>query len=104
LITPERTRAVIEMDELVELADDAKDGLRTIDFLVTGRLLTVQSGQGRPTVEIVHESLITSWPTLKRWLDESEEDAAFIDQLQSVAKQWDDRGRPEGLHPLEAAQ
>ena len=43
-----------------------------VDQLVAARLLVVQTRRegGGATVEIVHESLITSWPTLRRWLDE----------------------------------
>jgi hypothetical protein len=48
-------------------------------------------------VEIVHESLITSWPTLRRWIDESQEDAVQLEQLRSAAKQWEAKGRPQGL-------
>jgi hypothetical protein len=39
-------------------------------------------------VEIVHESLLHSWPTLKRWLDEGQEDAGFLEQLRNGARQW----------------
>jgi hypothetical protein len=47
--------------------------------------------------EIVHESLISSWPTLRRWLDESGEDAAFLEQLRNAAKQWQQKGHDPGL-------
>src|SRR5439155_27033196 len=49
------------------------------------------------TVEIVHESLLAAWPTLRRWLDEDQEDAAFRAQLATSAKQWEAKGRPAGL-------
>jgi hypothetical protein len=52
---------------------------------------------GGGTIEIVHESLLASWPTLRRWLDEDQEDAAFLAQLAAAAKQWDARGRTPGL-------
>jgi serine/threonine protein kinase len=91
LVTPERTRALAELTELRDLGGDVS---RVIDHLVQARLLVVQT-QG--TVEIVHESLITSWPTLRRWLDESQEDAAFLAQLRTAAKQWEQKGRPPGL-------
>jgi len=99
LVTPDRTRAIIDLDDIVALAESEKEGQRLVDYLVSERLLMVQRGEGggKPTVEVVHESLITSWPTLRRWLDEDEEAAAFVAQLHAAARQWDERGRPEGL-------
>ncbi|MGE5182910.1 MAG: AAA family ATPase, partial [Acidobacteriota bacterium] len=95
LVTPERTRAIAELDELRDLGGDVAT---VIDHLVQARLLVVQSqGEQGGSVELVHESLITSWPTLRRWLDESQEDAAFLAQLRTAAKQWDQKGRPPGL-------
>ena len=90
LVTPERTRAIVSVDELRELTRDAGEVQRLIDQLVQARLLVVQTGGGATgaTVEIVHESLIHSWPTLKQWLDEGQEDAAFLEQLRNAARQW----------------
>ena len=99
LVTPERTRAIVELDDLYQL-DQARDEIgRVIDLLVSARLLLVQTrgDGGGGSVEIVHESLIDRWPTLGRWLDEDQEDAAFMAQLSMAAKQWDAKGRPVGL-------
>ena len=49
------------------------------------------------TVELIHESLTSGWPMLRRWLDEGREDAAFREQLRAAAKQWESRGNPQGL-------
>src|SRR5262249_30027363 len=65
--------------------------------LVRARLLVVQTGGGGTTVELVHESLIHSWPTLKRWLDETGEDATFLAQLRDAAKQWQGESFDGGL-------
>jgi len=90
LVTPERTRAIVSVDELRELTKDSGEMSRLIDHLVQARLLVVQTGGGATgaTVEIVHESLLHSWPTLKRWLDEGQEDAGFLEQLRNSARQW----------------
>ncbi|AKJ07513.1 serine/threonine protein kinase [Archangium gephyra] len=90
LVTPERTRAIVSVDELRELTKDSGEMQRLIDHLVQARLLVVQTGGGATgaTVEIVHESLLHSWPTLKRWLDEGQEDAGFLEQLRNAARQW----------------
>jgi hypothetical protein len=99
LVTPERTRAIVELGELQALAIDRAELSRVIDQLVAARLLVVQTrGDGSGgTVEIVHESLIDRWPALRRWLDEDQEDAAFLAQLGAVAKQWELKHRPPGL-------
>jgi hypothetical protein len=97
LVTPERTRMAVGLGELEALAT-ADELQRTIDRLVAARLLVVHTSadDGR-SLELVHESLIERWPTLRRWLDEDHEDAAFVAQLAAAAKQWDTRGRPVGL-------
>jgi hypothetical protein len=99
LVTPERTRAIVEFVDLHELASDRAEVGRVIDQLVAARLLVVQTrgDGGGGSVEIVHESLIDRWPMLHRWLEEDQEDAAFLAQLAAAAKQWDGKGRPAGL-------
>jgi hypothetical protein len=93
LVTPEGTRALVEQHEAEQLGP--RDEIRgLIDQLIGGRLLAAERHGDDATIELVHESLITSWPTLRRWRDESGEDAAFLDQVRSAAKQWDQRGRP----------
>ncbi|WP_268811458.1 serine/threonine-protein kinase [Archangium violaceum] len=90
LVTPEHTRALVSADELRELTKDTGEMQRLIDHLVQARLLVVQTGGGATgaTVELVHESLIHSWPTLKRWLDEGQEDSGFLEQLRNATRQW----------------
>jgi eukaryotic-like serine/threonine-protein kinase len=102
LVTPERTRAIVPVTELYELSRDPGEVHRVVDRLVRSRLLVSQtSASGAAsfggTVEIVHESLITGWPVLRRWLDETQEDAAFLEQLRNAAKQWKARGYAKDL-------
>ncbi len=101
LVTPERTRAVRRIEELQELVatTDSKteDVDRLLHHLVDSRLLVTQSTEGAASAEIVHESLINNWPTLRRWLDESQEDGVFLDQLLSAARQWNSNRRDPGL-------
>ena len=99
LVTPDRTRAIVELEDIYQLDHSRDDIGRVIDLLVAARLLVVQtrSDAGGGSVELVHESLIERWPTLKRWLDEAQEDAQFVSQLSAAAKQWDAKGRPLGL-------
>jgi serine/threonine protein kinase len=98
LVTPERTRAIVEITELQQLSPDRGEITRLIDLLVAARLLVVQMrGDTGGTVELVHESLIDRWPMLRRWLDEDQEDTAFLLDLAAAAKQWEGKGRPAGL-------
>jgi serine/threonine protein kinase len=99
LVTPERTRAIVSLEELGELSQDPRELQRVTDQLIQARLLVVQTGGGAAgaTVELVHESLIHGWPTLKRWLDESQEDSAFLEQLRNAARQWQAKRRDSGL-------
>jgi hypothetical protein len=98
-VTPERTRAIVPIDELRELSREVGAVQRLIDHMVAARLLVVQTLEGGKgtTVEIVHESLLHGWPALRRWLDENQEDAALIDQLRTAARQWQAKGRDPGL-------
>jgi serine/threonine protein kinase len=100
LVTSERTRAVVPIGELYELSPDAGEVHRILERLVRARLLVGQTVAGNAaggTVEIVHESLIHSWPLLRRWLDDTQEDAAFLEQLRNAARQWQIKGYPQGL-------
>jgi hypothetical protein len=99
LVTPERTRAIVPVDELRELSREVGEVQRLIDQMVDARLLVVQTLEGGKgsTVEIVHESLINGWPTLRRWLDENQDDAALLDQLRTAARQWHAKGRDTGV-------
>jgi serine/threonine protein kinase len=99
LVSPERTRAIVPMDELRELSREVGAVQRLVDQMVDARLLVVQTLEGGKgsTVEIVHESLIVNWPTLRRWLDETQEDAALVDQLRTAARQWAKQNRSPDL-------
>jgi len=99
LVSPERTRAIVPMDELRELSREVGEVQRLVDQMVDARLLVVQTLEGGKgsTVEIVHESLIVNWPTLRRWLDETQEDAALVDQLRTASRQWNAKGRSADL-------
>lgn len=126
LVTPEGTRVVINLSEMYELADersnepDAPDRAHSpnqideingvLHDLSSARLVTIESESASHSldslvardcvdgaVELVHESLITSWPTFARWLNENREDNAFLTRLRAAARQWHKSGRSEGV-------
>jgi hypothetical protein len=98
LVTPERTRDVVGLDELRELPGNPDDTERLIYRLVDERLLVLEArdGQGR-VVELVHESMIERWPTLVAWLHENRDDAATLARLRTAATQWQASGHDEGM-------
>ena len=99
LVTPDRTRAIASLSELRELSEDQTTIQRLVDHLVDARLLVVQKAEtaAGSLVEIVHESLVRGWPMLRHWLDVHHEDADFLKQLRTAARQWHERGKPPGL-------
>jgi WD40 repeat protein/serine/threonine protein kinase len=112
LVTPERTRAVVSVDELRELAPPgASDPIdRVLAHLVDARLLVIETGAagahatqspgrslGHASVEIVHESLIESWPALAAWISESHDDLAFLGRVRHAAREWHAGGRLDEL-------
>ncbi|MDC0748638.1 protein kinase [Polyangium sp. rjm3] len=95
LVTPERTRAIVRLDELFALSEDAAAVEGVVQRLAEARLLAIESGgerEGR-TVEIVHESLIDRWTKLRQWLDADEQDAQFLVELRNAAQQWEKNGQ-----------
>ncbi len=97
LVTPDGTRAVVDHRELLSLAADRREVERILDQLVRARLIHMHADPGGTTVEIVHEMLITEWPTLRRWLEDGNAIRAFQHELRQAAKQWDARGKPADL-------
>ena len=117
LVTSQETRAVVEREELLSVFADRAVAAEVLDELIRSRLLTSyesgdQSSRGAPSlpgdegstipalthrIEIVHESLLTSWLRLVRWQAQDAAGALLRDQLKQAARLWDDRGRPEDL-------
>jgi WD40 repeat protein len=99
LITPEGTRALLTRRELVEVGGaPAAELERVLRRLVDARLLMVEgAGRDESTVELVHESLIESWPAIARWRAEEQSDGPFRARLRSAAREWEASGAAEGL-------
>ncbi len=96
LVTADGTRAVLERAS-IEQALGARAGA-VVEKLVSARLLvSSESENGEVQIEIVHETLLSSWPRLVAWRQEDEVGARLRDQLRTAARQWEERGRPAGL-------
>ncbi len=61
--------------------------------------LIVVSGEER--VELVHEALLRSWATLRRWVGESRQALERRDDVEDAARAWKAAGSPEGGLPQE---
>ena len=116
LVTAQGTRATLDRDELLSVfADDGGStapatttsrgqAAEVLEALVDARLLTSYEppsiepdATSRRRIEIVHESLLTSWPRLVRWQTQDQDGAQLRDQLRQAARLWEERGKPEDL-------
>ncbi len=105
LVEPERLglpghRRVVTRADLVEDLGPETDVV--LDRLVEGRLVVVRQardpseasgGNGESELELVHESLITAWSTLARWIEEDHEQLVFLAEVGQAAELWARRGR-----------
>ena len=104
LVTADGTRAVRGWDELLSAFPAPQEAEAVLVTLVEARLLTSYDAspdnagtEGNRRVELIHESLLTSWPRLSSWREHDAEGARLRDQLGQAARSWDERGRPTGL-------
>ena len=98
LVTAEGTRAVLTRGELEQVMGGSAVASVVIDRLIDARLLvTSEDETGADRIEIVHETLIDTWPRLRGWRQEDAEGARLRDQLRQAARQWNERGRPRGM-------
>jgi WD40 repeat protein/predicted Ser/Thr protein kinase len=99
LVTPERTRAIVRVDELSALSEDVAAVEQVVQHLSEARLLSIEAGDEREgkTVELTHESLIDRWAKLRQWLEAEEHDAQFLAELRSAAQQWEKNGEADGF-------
>lgn len=102
LVTPEGTRRVLPESRALEgLGDEGRHVLRR---LTEARLVSVRRARGdertEAELELAHESLITTWPTLARWIEAGREDLALAAELAHAAELWERHRRdPEHLWP-----
>lgn len=75
-----------------ELAADEQTS-EVIEALATDRLLTVDD-RG---VELVHETLIHSWPRLRDWIEENRDDLRVQQRVNRAAVEWAAQGRDPDL-------
>jgi serine/threonine protein kinase len=85
LVTPQRTGAVVRLETLQELPNAPE----LIEQLVRARLIVIERSEREgSTVELAHDALIQSWPTLGRWIDDAGLDLGFLEHLGAAARMW----------------
>ena len=86
--TATRKRAALEKVE----RDDASREL--VQALVDARLLVTSRGAANQAlVEVAHEALFRSWPRLKGWIEEAQDDLILLRQVRTAADWWNKHDR-----------
>ena len=94
-----RRVTVTELTGTAELAGpadtpQAATARTVLTDLVQARLLIADTGtDGRDTVEISHEALLSSWPRLREWLSQDRAGQRIHRDLTEAARAWQARGR-----------
>jgi conflict system STAND superfamily ATPase/sulfatase-modifying factor enzyme 1/TIR domain-containing protein len=68
----------------------------TLRHLTNQRLLTTSADSEEATVELGHEAMITHWPTLADWIDESRASELARRRIERDAADWLRNGRDAG--------
>ncbi|MBV9786908.1 MAG: TIR domain-containing protein, partial [Chloroflexi bacterium] len=95
------TRRRQPLAELCSSSDNPKDFQLTLEHLTANRLVTrsaennaAQDGQeSQVLVDLSHEVLITSWPLLRRWLEEDRAGLLLHRRLSQTCDDWIGRSR-----------
>ncbi|QRK11264.1 protein kinase [Archangium violaceum] len=91
LVTAEGTRGERSEEELVAASD--ADSRAALHALIEGRLLHARSTGGKARYGIAHDSLITSWGTLRNWLDDDIGHRAVRQRVEVASAEWERLGR-----------
>jgi WD40 repeat protein/serine/threonine protein kinase len=96
LITSEGARVLISRAEL-EGSLGGQPAAAVIDRLLAARLIVSRDDDAGDRIEIIHETLATTWPRLAAWRREDADRARLQDQLSVAARHWNERGQAGDL-------
>lgn len=89
MVTPDRTRARVSREHL----EDGDEANRlALTALIDNRLVLAKEAE-EPTCELIHETLITAWPTLRAWLDDARDTHALRARLSRATDDWISGGK-----------
>src|SRR6056297_431855 len=86
----QRSRRRVPARDVASLSVDPVAMQTVIERFGEHRLLSFDSDHltGAPTVEVAHEALLTAWPTLEHWVDESRDDLRRHASLTTALHEW----------------
>jgi len=68
---------------------------RVVERLAQERLVVLGTRDGHPTAELTHDSLITTWKTLDRWITEDRGFLVWQDRFEQEFAYWEEHGRKD---------
>lgn len=85
------SRAAVSLGELLSGIGADADAERVLAVFIDERMITVDTGAARLT----HDALLTAWPRLRTWIEESAEELRTQRRISSGARAWSEAGREE---------
>ena len=85
------SRAAVALGELLSGIGEGADAEQVLAVFIDERMITVDTGAARLT----HDALLTAWPRLRAWIEESAEELRTQRRISAGARAWA-RGRPRG--------
>jgi len=100
------SRAAVPLGDLVEGLDQPTlatgvaesagasgnaDAERVLEVFIDERMITVDTG----AAQLTHDALLTAWPRLRTWIEESAEDLRAQRRIAQGARVWAETGREE---------
>lgn len=93
--TPD-TRRVVNREDIQQLEDGSQESSHFSDVikkLTAARLLSVDDRK----LQIAHETLLSSWPRLRQWIDDSRDDLRVRKRISLHAEEWQSEEQPIDL-------
>ena len=78
------SRAAVSLGELLSGMGEGADAERVLAVFIDERMITVDIGAARLT----HDALLTAWPRLRAWIEESAEELRTRRRISSGARTW----------------
>lgn len=88
MTTPQGTRAFRSKDEILNEVEEEL-GTVILTQLESARIITVENQR----YTLMHETLLSRWATLRRWVEATREERAFVEEIEQDAQRWARSGR-----------
>jgi hypothetical protein len=81
-------RSQVELLEMVKDAATREKIEKTIDKLVTGRLLTIDRVNGENVIDLSHEALMQGWKSFVKWREIDRDLRRLVDKIEEARRDW----------------